>query len=388
MSEIDNKYVQLGGTNSVLGKATSSEGGCADGKGRYRHYANGSIFWHPLTGAHEVHGLIHAKWAQLKSERGFLGYPVTDESASSGGAKGRYNLFQGGAITWKQDANEAFETHGAIRDKFWQMGAEAGLLGFPMTDETKTSDNVGRFAHFEHGSIFWKPSISAHEVHGDIRAYWSNHGWETNSELGYPISDETLTFQGSQRRFSDFENGVLYWNDKTRAVSSLPKFPAGSQPADQVISTIKDAIVKALQFDSRIYIKSGPLLRKLTDYSWDGAAVHNRFYKIYVGVGIHVKFVPDPTSDLDFWIEISFDRGKGTAWSSLHHWEVHTHVPWPTSTKVSASEINSEYKKVINPMVGVPQNQTSVPDPNKFHLLSAKVMPNGDLNVYLQPLLG
>lgn len=387
MSKIDSKYTKLGGDNGFLGKPTSKETTCPDGVGHYRHYEHGSIYWHPLTEAYEVHGLIRAKWAKLGWERSFLGYPKTDESDSGGGAKGRFNLFQGGAITWKQGANEAFETHGAIRSKFGQMGWEAGFLGFPTTDETHTPDGKGRFNHFEGGSIYWKPSISAHEVHGPIRQYWANHGWETNSELGYPISDETPTYAGSKHRFSDFENGVVYWKHGGANAVSLTKFIIGgaSQTAAQVVSQINATVVKALKSNSRVYIKSGPSLAEVTDYSWDGSRVCNRLYRIHVDVGIDISGVPDPTSSLDFWIEIAFDRVKGTVWAALHHATFHTHVPWPTSMGVSASDINAEYKAVLDPMVGVPQDTKTVPD--GAHLLSAKVMPNGDLNIYLQPLL-
>jgi uncharacterized protein with LGFP repeats len=387
MSEIDSKYATLGGTNGFLGKPISDETTCPDGVGHYRHYEHGSIYWHPLTGAKEVHGLIRAKWAALGWERSFLGYPKTDESDSGGGAKGRFNLFQRGAIIWRQGANEAFETHGAIRSKFGQMGWEAGFLGFPTTDETRTPDGIGRFNHFEGGSIYWKPSISAHEVHGLIRQFWANHGWEKNPELGYPITDETPTYAGSKHRFSDFENGVVYWKHGNAQAVSLTKFTIGgaSQTADQVVSHLNGSIVNALQSNPRVYITNGPTFTGVTDYSWDGSRVRNRLYCINVAVGIDISGVPDPTSNLNFWIEIDFDRTKGTVWASLHHATFHTHVPWPTSMGVSAKEINDQYKAVLDPMVGVPQDTQTVP--NGMHLLSAKVMPNGDLDIYLQPLL-
>lgn len=387
MSAIDDKYAKLGGANGFLGKPTSAETTCPDKVGHYRHYEHGSIYWNPLTGAHEVHGLIRAKWAKLGWERSFLGYPKTDESDSGGGAKGRFNLFQGGAITWKQGAKEAFETHGAIRSKFGQMGWEAGFLGFPTTDETHTPDGVGRFNHFEGGSIYWKPSISAHEVHGLIQQYWAHHGWERNPDLGYPISDETPTYAGGKSRFSDFENGVVYWDYGKSEAISLAKFTIGgaSRPADQVLSQMNETIVKALKSNSRVYIKSGPSFAGVTDYRWDGSRVHNRLYQIHVDIGIDVSMVPDPTSNLAFWVGIAFDRAKRTVWAFLDHATFYTHVPWPTSMGVSADDINAEYKKVLDPMVGVHQDTKTLPD--GIHLLSVKVMPNGDLNVYVQPLL-
>jgi hypothetical protein len=79
MTEIDTKYEQLGGASGFLGPPTHEERGCADGVGRCRTYQNGSIYWHPSTGAHETHGSIRAKWAALNWEAGLLGYPTSDE---------------------------------------------------------------------------------------------------------------------------------------------------------------------------------------------------------------------------------------------------------------------------------------------------------------------
>ena len=91
-----------------------------------------------------------------------------------------------------QSSAGAFEVHGAIRDKYLALGAEASILGYPRTDESGTPDGIGRFNHFQGGSIYWTPNTSAHEVHGLIRDRWSGLGWETNPQLGYPISDEMI----------------------------------------------------------------------------------------------------------------------------------------------------------------------------------------------------
>jgi uncharacterized protein with LGFP repeats len=246
MTHIDDKYAELGGATGVLGSPTSGEQTCADGEGRHRTFERGSIFWHPLTGAHKVHGLIHDKWAALDSERGFLGYPKGDESDSGGGTPGRVSLFQGGAITWKKGTDEAFETHGAIRSKHGEMGGEADFLGFPVTDESSTRMVQGRLQHFEHGSIYWKPSLSAREVHGHIRQYWADNGWENNPELGYPISDETPTFAGSPHRFNDFENGVVFWRHGNDDAEALTPAPAWNRPAAEVVSAIEGSLVAAI----------------------------------------------------------------------------------------------------------------------------------------------
>ena len=113
MTAIDDKYQALGGPGGWLGQPTIAESPAPDGVGRYRHFANGSIYWHPQTGAWEVHGAIRGLWSSLGWERSFLGYPSTDESAAPDGV-GRYNHFQGGSIYWTQQTG-AREVHGDIR---------------------------------------------------------------------------------------------------------------------------------------------------------------------------------------------------------------------------------------------------------------------------------
>jgi len=252
---IAGKYAALGGASGVLGPTTGVVSGCPDGFGFYRHFRNGSIYWHPATGVHEVHGPIRAKWAGLGWERGFLGYPTSDElKGADPDQRGRFNRFQGGAIHWHPEidlaagtlaaplgnavfvmartpmttvnakdlaadqlmtkvaavgdlaavtvlgvpetvlgsARGAHEVHGEIAAHYRSLGGSGSFLGYPTTDETATPDRVGRYNHFQAGSIYWTPSTGAHEVHGLIRQLWAQRGWERNAALGYPVTDELI----------------------------------------------------------------------------------------------------------------------------------------------------------------------------------------------------
>ncbi|PSN10248.1 hypothetical protein C7271_26285, partial [filamentous cyanobacterium CCP5] len=104
---------------------------------------------------------------------------------------------------------------GAIRDKWLALGGESSFLGQPETDELTTPDGVGRFNHFQGGSIYWTPSTGAHEVHGAIRDKWAELGWE-RSWLGYPITDEIEFPEGG--RVSSFQHGTIYWWPDTGAI--------------------------------------------------------------------------------------------------------------------------------------------------------------------------
>lgn len=114
-----------------------------------------------------------------------------------------------------QTPTGTFEVFGAILDKYLAFGGPGSLLGLPQTNESPTPDGVGRFNHFQGGSIYWTPQTGAHVVYGDIRNRWEQLGWET-SYLGYPISDEEAFDEGG--RISVFQGGQVYWWPDTGAI--------------------------------------------------------------------------------------------------------------------------------------------------------------------------
>jgi len=191
--QIESKYHSLGGSGGVLG-AQTGHGVAPDGAGAYVHYENGSIYYSPETGAHEVRGAIRDKYAALGWERSALGYPISDEIAVGGpegqplaAAPGRASHFQYGAIYWQKDIG-AHEVHGAIRAKYDELGGlDGSLIGYPLSDEAIAPDEVGRYNHFANGSIYWKPSTGAHWICKAHFEEWSKHRWEQGF-LGYPIA--------------------------------------------------------------------------------------------------------------------------------------------------------------------------------------------------------
>ncbi|MGZ3630290.1 MAG: LGFP repeat-containing protein [Ktedonobacteraceae bacterium] len=156
---IDKVYIRLGGANGFLGPAVSDETVAPDGVGRFRHYQNGSIYSTPQTAPHEVHGRIRDKWSSLGWERSFLGYPMTDETGTPDGV-GRFNHFQDGSIYWTPQT-DAHEVHGLIHEKWASLGFERSSLGYPTSDELAAPDGVGRVSNFQRGSIYWSNQTGA-----------------------------------------------------------------------------------------------------------------------------------------------------------------------------------------------------------------------------------
>jgi L,D-peptidoglycan transpeptidase YkuD (ErfK/YbiS/YcfS/YnhG family) len=200
------RYQASGGPAGLHGYPTTDELATPNGRGRFNHFQNGSVYWTPTTGAHSIVGAIRDRWGQLGWENSVLGFPRADE-LSTPNNQGRYSLFEGGSIYWSP-ATAAHAIYGSIRDRWSQLGWEASVLRFPTTDELPTPNGRGRFNHFQNGSIYWSATTGAHAIYGAIRDRWAQLGWET-SALGFPTSDE---YEIPGGRAQDFQYGSIGWS--------------------------------------------------------------------------------------------------------------------------------------------------------------------------------
>jgi uncharacterized protein with LGFP repeats len=119
---------------------------------------------------------------------GVLGIPVARDATPAGiigscpDGRGKYLHFQNGSIYWTPETGAWSVVHG-IRDKWASLGWERSALRYPISDEDGTPDGTGAFNHFQHGSIYWSPTTGACAVAGAIRDKWASLGWE-RSYLG------------------------------------------------------------------------------------------------------------------------------------------------------------------------------------------------------------
>lgn len=176
--------------------------------------------------AFAVYGDIGKKYSSVGGESGLLGKPLNDESPVPEG--GRFNDFQNGSIYWHPQTG-AHIVLGAIRAHWLEIGFGDGWLGFPTTDELTTSDGIGRYNHFHRiknnadTSMYWTPKTGPVEIYGDIRKEWARLGWE-KSYLGYPIAAERNEYDRTPIRSQDFQKGKLWWSPKT-GVTPTPDAP-------------------------------------------------------------------------------------------------------------------------------------------------------------------
>ncbi|NYE94522.1 D-alanyl-D-alanine carboxypeptidase [Psychromicrobium silvestre] len=173
--------------------------------GCYQAFQGGSIHWTSTTGAHPTQTAIRTAWINTGTEKGYLGYPTTDQKCGlkNGGC---YQAFQGGSIHWTSTTG-AHPTQTAIRTAWINTGTEKGYLGYPTTDQKCGLKNSGCYQAFQGGSIHWTSTTGAHPTQTAIRTAWINTGTE-KGYLGYPTTDQSCS-NGICRQ--SFQGGSITW---------------------------------------------------------------------------------------------------------------------------------------------------------------------------------
>lgn len=148
-------WQSAGASSSFLGQCINDEHDVQGG--RVESFQGGAIYWSPQTDARSVKGAIREQYNGLGATTSFLGLPVTHEIPTPTRI-GAFNHFQGGSFYWSP-ATGAHEVHGAIRVAWSGESWERGWLGFPVSDEYGVAG--GRRSDFQGGSIVWNASTNA-----------------------------------------------------------------------------------------------------------------------------------------------------------------------------------------------------------------------------------
>lgn len=155
-TQIAKKVQQLKQQGFDLGAQQTDEVDCGYG-GRMQTFANATVYYHPVMGseAREVHGGIRTKYLSLGghdtsaqwSQRLF-GFPLADERDSDD-KMCRVSRFEWGAIYWTFGCTWL---HGKMYEEFQRAGSERGALGYPISEPVKVSDGAAVF--FERGLMY------------------------------------------------------------------------------------------------------------------------------------------------------------------------------------------------------------------------------------------
>ena len=208
-----------GGASGFLGAPSGNWTSVAGGQ--QQRFAGGAIEWSSTTGTYEVHGAIYSHYAALGGPSGLLSFPTTNEFDAPGG--GRQNWFSGsscgaGSVILWSTATGAHEMHGCIYADFVRKwGGPGGSFNYPTSDEVNAPQGSlsGRVSYMygttcgaSRGSaLYWTASKGTWPVFGCIYQKFRQLG-ETASPLGFPVSTEYATSQGTRQ---DFTGGYIIW---------------------------------------------------------------------------------------------------------------------------------------------------------------------------------
>jgi len=206
-------WTKAGGLTGTLGAPVSGAGRTPDGTGTYQHFEGGSIYSTAQYGTRVLPTALREPWARSGWEGGPLGYPVSDVRSTPDGM-GSYVLFQRGSVYWTR-ATGGHALWGPVLDAWAATGWEKGPLGYPTVDVTATPDGQGVYASFQRGAVYSTARTGAHVLSGDVLAAWADSGWESGP-LGYPVSDQATTPDG-KGRYAHFEHGSVYATTATGA---------------------------------------------------------------------------------------------------------------------------------------------------------------------------
>ena len=154
---------------------------------------------------------------------------------------------------------------GAILAKYQSLGATSSFLGYPTTDETGTSDGVGRYNDFANqGAIYWTPSTGAWSLHGAILQRWTALGAE-RSPLRYPVTDEQPSADG---RMNAFQTARLDWNATTFVVTRR----YGANPLRGIANLRPERIDQGVDYGGAgpIYAVGPGVVLNLYNAGWPG----------------------------------------------------------------------------------------------------------------------
>ncbi|KNC18857.1 hypothetical protein AC792_09710 [Arthrobacter sp. RIT-PI-e] len=201
--------------------------------------------------------------AHAKKLKGAPGSPISGIEPSGQGLRVRY---QNGVIYQRKDGGTNW-VHGAINDRYEELGAGASWLGLPISDEMDFPD-AGRVSVFQHGSIYWWSDVGAIDLNNTLVQY-----------TGLICDEDSAPEQAS---FEDEPYAILGvlapdWNNTTRtqiyedvvddeARGDLIELYRG-KPNGVIIST------RLMEHDFGNADQYRDVVRKAVKEAWDGMKV-------------------------------------------------------------------------------------------------------------------
>ncbi|CRK60895.1 Sporulation protein and related proteins [Alloactinosynnema sp. L-07] len=197
------------------GAALADQGSTAGRPGAAAAFVNGtSIYYSDGTGAHVLSGAVRAKYWALGATASTFGFPITDVGRTTGAA-GSHADFDGAVTIHAKDGGRGLWFSGELRKRFHELGGYAAL-GFPTTDQAATPNGGWFFDMGPDRSMYWSTETGARVLSGSVHAKYLEFN-SVKGPFGLPITD-LLTTPGHPGEFAQFQNAVsIFWSKPTGA---------------------------------------------------------------------------------------------------------------------------------------------------------------------------
>jgi hypothetical protein len=195
----------------------------------------------------------------------------------------------------------------------------------------------------------------------------------------------------SQDRYSDFENGVLFWSRGSNAAVALApraKAPNGAKMAwtgAEIAALAAPSIRQALGV-----IPGGSVIginyAGTTEYSFDGAGLHNRAHRLHVilhGQRAIGPIVTPSLSTVEIHVEVSFDPVDREIVGYLAQWNIAA----SQGDFLGGGSLSRALHQRLDPALWrqflIADIPASSDDP--IAVLAVKTQADGDVVVYFEP---
>jgi uncharacterized protein with LGFP repeats len=211
--QIAQYYALQGGAGGFLGAALGDiiDSG-ANGGGLYQQFAGGTIYWSLGAGPKSVAGTLLSGYVSRVAQEGALGWPTGDETnATSHGLTGKYQSFQNGTLYWTASLG-AFAVYGATRNAYSNAGGVAGSLGWPTAEAvTHPANGGGSTQAFQGGVVYSSNVTGAFSLAAQVLSSYLAVGAEAGN-LGWPVSDVYVITANGGGTAQGFQHGSIYYS--------------------------------------------------------------------------------------------------------------------------------------------------------------------------------
>lgn len=406
------KYLSLGAESSILGYPISASRTVAGRKAYIQSFQSGFISWSPATGAHEVHGLIAGLWQKMGTgEASGIGLPLCDERIPDRNAgfsmperKKKPIKLPADIIKLPVEALNLDYPYSAINiptereSSNTEMAAPATRTISSLREQPTIRLSVNKATLERSGldisnrfTAITNPSPGDRVAAGATVLNSKTIKLDKNllTRIGYRIPTDRIidvipsAVKTSPNRYSDFENGVLFWRrgaedaealEATKQASDGTLLELHGQNVASRISTTEIGV--ALRNAKKDSFNMTLQFAGVSNYSFDGTGTHNRRYKLkamitYYKKGLFGIKIPD-TKLVSIEVEMFYDPMNHDVKAQLTRW-------YGLSGKRAHRKLDALLWKPIE----IFDLRTLLPE-NRA-VLSVKTLENGKLQIYTEP---